>query len=74
MHLDGIYSPRMQGILGLMFDNERVEVARGPQGTLFGRNSTVGSINIIPAKPKLDRFAADIQMTGAITTRSMCRG
>ena len=54
VHLDGIYSPRMQGILALMFDNERVEVLRGPQGTLFGRNSTVGSINIVTAKPKLD--------------------
>lgn len=54
VHLDGIYSPRMQGVLGLMFDNERVEILRGPQGTLFGRNSTVGSINIISAKPKLD--------------------
>ena len=32
VHLDGIYSPRMQGILGLMFDNERVEVLRGPRG------------------------------------------
>ena len=53
VHLDGIYSPRMQGILGLMFDNERVEVLRGPQGTLFGRNSTVGSLNIISAKPKI---------------------
>jgi iron complex outermembrane receptor protein len=51
VHLDGVYSPRMQGILALMFDNERVEVLRGPQGTLFGRNSTVRSINIISAKP-----------------------
>jgi len=59
VHLDGVYSPRMQGVLGLMFDNERVEVLRGPQGTLFGRNSTVGSINIIPAKPKLDAYDAD---------------
>ena len=58
VHLNGVYSPRMQGILGLMFDNERVEVLRGPQGTLFGRNSTVGSINIISAKPKLNKYEA----------------
>jgi iron complex outermembrane receptor protein len=60
VHLDGIYSPRMQGVLGLMFDNERVEVLRGPQGTLFGRNSTVGSINIISAKPRLDAFDSNV--------------
>jgi iron complex outermembrane receptor protein len=62
VHMDGIYSPRMQGMLGLMFDNERVEVARGPQGTLFGRNSTVGSINIISAKPKLDAFDSRVYL------------
>jgi iron complex outermembrane receptor protein len=62
VHLDGVYSPRMQGILGLMFDNERVEVLRGPQGTLFGRNSTVGSINIISAKPQIDAFDSNVSV------------
>jgi iron complex outermembrane recepter protein len=63
VHLDGVYSPRMQGMLGLMFDNERVEVLRGPQGTLFGRNSTVGSINIISAKPDTEEFDSMVNLS-----------
>lgn len=51
IHIDGIYSPRPQGSLALMFDLDQVEVLRGAQGTLFGRNSTAGVINVIPAKP-----------------------
>lgn len=60
VHYDGIYSPRPQGALALMFDIERVEVLRGPQGTLFGRNSTVGTANIISAKPQFGEFAGNI--------------
>lgn len=52
-HVDGIYSPRPQGATALMFDLASVEVARGPQGTLFGRNATAGSVNLVTAKPKL---------------------
>jgi outer membrane receptor protein involved in Fe transport len=43
------------------FDVERVEVLRGPQGTLYGRNATAGVVNMLPAKPRLGRWAGEIQ-------------
>ncbi|MGN6828304.1 TonB-dependent receptor [Paucibacter sp. M5-1] len=55
VHVDGIYSARPQGALALMFDLEGVEVLRGAQGTLFGKGSTAGVINILPAKPDFKR-------------------
>jgi len=42
-----------------MYDLSRVEVLKGPQGTLYGRNSTAGAINIISAPPTLGKFYAD---------------
>ncbi|MGH7024643.1 MAG: TonB-dependent receptor [Caulobacteraceae bacterium] len=42
-----------------MYDLARVEVLKGPQGTLYGRNSTAGAINIISAPPTLGRFYGD---------------
>ena len=53
-HVDGVYSPRPQGATALMFDLERLEVMRGPQGTLFGRNSAAGSVNVITARPSME--------------------
>lgn len=49
---DGIYIARPQAQEVSFFDLERVEVLRGPQGTLYGRNTTAGVINVISAKPK----------------------
>jgi len=60
-HLNGTYIPRPRG-LGLMFyDLDRVEVNKGPQGTLYGRNALAGTLNIITAKPRLGEFGGYAQ-------------
>lgn len=53
--LDGVYLSRPGVALGDLLDLEQVEVLRGPQGTLFGRNTSAGALNIRTLKPSLDR-------------------
>jgi iron complex outermembrane recepter protein len=57
--LDGVYLARPVEVLNSFYDLARVEVLRGPQGTLYGRNTTAGVINVIAARPK-DEFEASV--------------
>lgn len=58
---DGVYLGRSSAATGAIFyDLERVEVLKGPQGTLYGRNATGGAINFLPAKPVLGETSGHI--------------
>src|SRR6185503_10184626 len=51
IYLDGVYLGRQQGLNTALLDIERIEVLRGPQGTLFGRNTEGGAVSIITRGP-----------------------
>ncbi len=57
VYLDGVYNATLAGIGFQLFDIERAEVLRGPQGTLYGRNSTGGLVHFITAKPSQENEA-----------------
>ncbi len=61
--IDGIYQARAQTTGNSLFDVDRIEVLRGPQGTLYGRNATTGVINVITKKPTQD-FNAEGYLEG----------
>ena len=54
MVIDGIYRPRGANGIGDLGELERVEVLKGPQGTLFGKNTSAGVVNVITAAPDFD--------------------
>ena len=55
-HIDGVFIASPFSLLTDFIDIERIEVLRGPQGTLFGQNSTGGAINVISKKPTTDDY------------------
>lgn len=64
LYIDNVY---VGSAIGSSFDSmdlERVEILRGPQGTLYGRNSTGGAVNLIPRRPQFDDFGVTTEITG----------
>ena len=58
--LDGAYVPRVGAVISSLLDMESVEVLRGPQGTLFGRNASVGAVSFHTARPKFGDFSGEV--------------
>jgi iron complex outermembrane receptor protein len=71
LHVDGAVVARAEAQLTSLFDLQRVEVLRGPQGTLYGRNATGGSINLITAKPTRELSGYARMTFGNYDTRTM---
>ncbi|WP_417593027.1 TonB-dependent receptor [Parasphingorhabdus sp.] len=61
--VDGAYQSRPGVALGEFVDVERVEILRGPQGTLFGRNTSAGALNITNTRPDLNDFGGFVNAT-----------
>ena len=86
MHVDGAVISRAEAQLTSLFDLERVEVLRGPQGTLYGRNAVGGSVNLITRKPtaefegyaratlgNYDQLDVEAAFSGPLTNRVLGR-
>ena len=63
-NVDGIYIARSQAVEGNLFDISRVEVLKGPQGTLYGRNASGGAINVISNRPQFDSLGGYGEIEG----------
>ena len=72
-YIDDIYMSRQNGNNFAFFDIDRIEVLRGPQGTLFGRNTTGGAVNVIMKKPG-DRLGGFVEAAYGAYDLKMVRG
>jgi iron complex outermembrane recepter protein len=69
VYVDGVYIARSVGLALDVADLERIEVLRGPQGTLYGRNTTGGAVNLIARKPSTEGFAMTHTLAGGSRNR-----
>jgi iron complex outermembrane receptor protein len=73
-YIDDIYISRQNANNLSLFDVDRVEVLRGPQGTLFGRNTTGGAVNVIMSQPKLGEFGGFGEVGYGSYNKKLARG
>ena len=73
-HMDGIYIASPYALQTDFIDIERIEILRGPQGTLFGQNSTGGAINVISARPDFEAFSGKADFTVGTDSLIKARG
>ena len=73
IYVDDVYIPRQTGAMFDLFEVERIEVLRGPQGTLYGRNTSAGAIKLVSRKPG-DEFRANAEVTVGDYSRIDLRG
>ena len=77
VYVDGVYLSRIQGALMSLHDVERIEVLRGPQGTLYGKNTIGGAVNVVTRRPD-GETAGEVQLLagnyGKLSTSAYFKG
>ncbi|GMU68848.1 MAG: hypothetical protein AMXMBFR37_11800 [Steroidobacteraceae bacterium] len=63
IYIDDVYIARQTGAMFDLFDIERMEVLRGPQGTLYGRNTSAGAVKLVSKKPTLGEYQGLAELT-----------
>lgn len=74
IYIDDVILPRSTGALIDLIDIERIEVLRGPQGTLYGRNTSGGAIKLVTQRPTFDRVGGAADVTVGSYRRIDARG
>lgn len=62
VYIDGVYRQKTFGLAGALFDLDHIEVLKGPQGTLYGKNTSGGAVSITTRKPDLDEVGGFIDV------------